>query len=652
MGNFSRNSFKLTNVLHALTTGDTVTDPRHYVACLVQQGVPVVDADLNETADIQRSELELTLRHAIGDGVPGRGDDFALGPLAVDNDFAILPGLMLVGGWQVVNPAPAAYSDMARFFDINHVFLGTDLTTPAADRTDVVYLDAWQDEVSAGGAGGDPRLIDTRIGISTSVRLERKWTIRVAENVSDFGTLVLNQPGHRYAFLGRFFRSTSARIQAHMIEDRRRLGLTLADSIKSAMFLHRGTEVVDPTRFSQMLAALRQVLQLWERSSLFPIVLGTLEAFVSYQNTLNRIYGLVTAMEVSSDTGALSNQDGLGLLGKLADAQSELIAMVKLFGTSVPAQMAVMDLYQVYIDGDAAQSIAGIRPSLAVDDLLGAVKGQEALTDFLGSGTTALPAGAVSATLDNVTPTAPIVAGAALTATYKIHSLLLTPATPEKFDLEVVVSDVRWATALSQSHVTLAQNATATVTLTITPLNTLVAGDACGIQVIARAHRRPSLASTQPAVQFEINQLPPGEAFLFYSGGMPLDGTGILKLPRAALDNAQFDVDMTLVNSTGGAQSHAFDVAYELVWPATLPAGVDKTKWIPAASLTLPDQLVTGATAPLTLSIIGQDLTAAGVVDPVSFTLQATATLTKVNGVVVAGGKSLTVSLPVTVAVT
>ena len=651
MGNFSRDSFKLTNVMHGLITGEPVTDPRHYISLRVQQGVPLLDADINEAVDIQRRQLELLLRDVVGDGVPGLGQGFALAPLEVDNDFAILPGVLLLGGWQIINPATLPYSQQARFFDSDGTPLGTDLTTPVGDRIDSVYVDAWEDEVGSDGPSSDPRIVDTRVGVETSVRVERRWAVRVAEGVTDWGTLTLNEAGHKYALVGRLFRSASARVQPHMIEDQRRLGLTLADSIKAIMFLKRGTELVNAARYSDMLVALRQVLQLWERNSLFPIVLGSLEAFISYANALNRVYGLLTASEVSSDTGALSNADGLTILGKLADAQAELVAIVREFGNGVPAAMAVLDTYEAYLDGDPSQAIAGIRPSLAQGDLLGGVKGQEALTDFLGVGTGALPAGGVTAVLDHVTPPAALIAaGTQFVVTYKIQSQLVTPTTPEAFDLEAVVTDVRWATALSQSQVTLAPNASAMVDLTVTPLGTLTLGEACDIRVIARAHRRPSVSSFQPAVTFTIGALPPGEAFLFYSGGLPLDGTGTLQLPRAALDNTQFDVAMTLINSTGGAQTHTFTVDYELAWPSSLPTNVDKTQWIPSAPVSLTEQNVVGASAVLSLPLFGQDLSA--VTSPVEFTVHMTATLTKVNGVAIAGGKSMTVDLPIVVATT
>ena len=112
MGDNSRDTFKLTNVMHQFASGDAVTEPRHYVSVRMQQGVPVLDADLNEMADVPMRSMELLVRDVIGDGVPGKGQGFAITPIEVDNDFAIEAGVLVVGGWQVFNPTRLQYSEL------------------------------------------------------------------------------------------------------------------------------------------------------------------------------------------------------------------------------------------------------------------------------------------------------------------------------------------------------------------------------------------------------------------------------------------------------------------------------------------------------------------------------------------------------------
>src|SRR4051812_30687983 len=98
MGDYSRNTYSLTNAVHQLLTGQAVTDPRHYVGVRLQQGVPVLDADWNELEDIRNMELRAVLRYFIGNGVPASNAGFAISESGVANDFAIGPGVALFDG--------------------------------------------------------------------------------------------------------------------------------------------------------------------------------------------------------------------------------------------------------------------------------------------------------------------------------------------------------------------------------------------------------------------------------------------------------------------------------------------------------------------------------------------------------------------------
>ncbi len=650
MGDYSRDSFRLTNVMHQAVTGESVSNPRHYVGLRVQQAVPVLDADLNELGDIARRSQELLVRDVIGDGVPGQGTGFAVGPLEADNDFALQPGALIVGGWQVINPAPIAYSQLPRFFSDAGTFLGTDLTTPAGDRTDIVYLYIWEAETAASGTNGDSRLVNDSIGMETARRIERQWTVRVAQNTTDAGAIGPPAAGHKHYPLAKLFRSAAARIQLHMIEDLRRLGLSLADGIRSQMFLQRGAEIVDPARFSSMLKALRDILRVWQENSLFPIVLVSWQGWMSYLNALNEIFCISSAAEVNSDTRNLDNAGGLTVLAKLADAQQALIGTVRNMGTGVPAEMAVVDLYEDYINGSAAKSIAGIRPALTSKDLLGAVKGQEDLNIFLGLGTGELPQGNVTVVLKDVQPATAVTTGP-MTLTYEVTSLLAVPATAEQIDLKATVSDVRWAISLDKSQLSLAPGASGTVTMTVDPADTLVNGNFADINLVASVHRRPSIVSPQTAQRFTIGQLPPGGTFFFYSGS-PLQ-TGVLRIGSSQISLTEFDIQFTLVNSTGGlpaGEKQGFDVAYELIFPTPLQSGVTPADWTPAPGpITMPNQAVSGASAPVAIALFGQDLT--GIASNVSLTVRVTATLTHINDGLIGGGKSATVNLPVEVVI-
>lgn len=645
MGDFSRDTFRLTNALYQALSNNAVTDPRHYVGVRLQQGVPLLDADWNELEDIRRTELELLIRDVIGDGVPGQGEGFSIAPVESDNDFAILPGTLIVGGWQVLNAAQQSYSELPRFDDATSG--DTDLTTPVDDRIDVVYLDVWEREIAEYGPNHDDRLVNVRVGMSTAVRQERAWTVRVAEGVEQFEDLTLDEAGHKYYPLARLYRSDTPRIEPYMIEDLRASGLNLADGIKVPMYLRRGGEEVTYTRFSEMLVALRDVLTTWHEDELFPIEISSAKAWFAFTNALNRIYHLTTSAEINSDTRSLDNADGLTVVQKLVDAQSALIETVRDYGSGVAAEMAVMDQYENYLVGSDADEIDGIQPSIDRQDLLGAVQGQEALNEFLGLSTGDLPQGSVAVRIDSVDlPGSVVEAGTPFTLHYVVTSELIVPDTAEVFDLEAVVSDVRWAAALDQTQLTLESGASGEVAMTVTPSETLVSGNVADINLVARAHRRPSIRSVQPAQQFTIGQPPPGQSFFFYSGSIPLE-SGELHVQPADIEEEIFEIDFTLVNTSGGDQKHTFRIEYELVWPETLPDGVDPNNWIPSELQTIEGNEVTGADTTASIPVRGPSF--AGVSEEITFTLQATVTLTHVDDAPISGGASRTVDLPVVV---
>lgn len=642
MGDYSRDTFRLTNVLHQLLKGDAVIEPRHYVGVKLQQSVPILDADINELDDIRRHEIELLLRDIIGNGVPGLGTGFAIEPVESDNNFAIMPGLLIVDGWQVINSTILLYEDLPR---LNGA--GSDLITPGGNRGDIIYLDVFEQEVTANGALiNDERLINQFIGIETAARSERSWTVRVAEGATDFDSLVLDEDGHKYYPLARLRRDGSARIEAYMIEDLRRLGLTLADSLKAPMYIQRGAQEITPARFSAMLTALREVIKTWQQNELFPIVLGGTTSWLSYQNAANEIYYLTNSAEVNSDTGNLDNQDGLTIMQKLVDAQLGLLDVITTFGNGIPADMAIVDLYTDYIFGNGT-TINGIQPAIDDTDLLAAVISQEQLTEFLGLSTGDLPQGSVTVMLSSVTP-ATATSTDAFQITYTVSSDLLTPLTPETFDLENIVSDVRWPSSLSTLQLSLAAGESDDVILTVNPEDILLAGDFADINLIARANRRPSIQSGQPVQRFTLGDLPPGESFLFYSGAVVLQGETLV-LQAVDVQATTFEVAFTLVNTSGGTVQHRFDVEYELLWPATLPAGVVPANWIPPGTIVFADQDVPGASALATFPIEGPNL--AGITENIEFTLTATATLTDVDALPITNGKTTTINLPVRVIV-
>lgn len=164
MGNFSRNTF----------------DPaRRYTSVRLQQGVPLVDADVNEMQDIRQHALEQFLRQFVGDGVPYGDDGFAITLTGAVDDFSIAAGACLAGGLEASNDADTLFS--AQELSVRPD-LASQWGVPALDGfsitgTHIVYLDTWDREVDS---TEDADIVNGLIGIETSVRNRREWVVRVA----------------------------------------------------------------------------------------------------------------------------------------------------------------------------------------------------------------------------------------------------------------------------------------------------------------------------------------------------------------------------------------------------------------------------------------------------------------------------------------
>jgi hypothetical protein len=178
MGNFSRDTYK---------------PAQGYAAVRLQQGVPLVDADWNEQADIARNELYGGLAACAGT-VAARGG-LQVSGTGTPNDLVVGPGQAVIGGRPVSIATPRTYTTQ-RYRDAalatkDNVVRPPDLTTPGGPRTDIVYLDVFEREVNS---VEDPFLVNPAIGIETSVRTRREIVLRVAEGTA---ALPAPAPGHQ-----------------------------------------------------------------------------------------------------------------------------------------------------------------------------------------------------------------------------------------------------------------------------------------------------------------------------------------------------------------------------------------------------------------------------------------------------------------------
>jgi hypothetical protein len=193
-----------------------------YVGLHIEQGVPLLDRDLNLLHDLIVATVRSLVTRYIGNGICTGSDGFRIEALdgdAASQNFRIAaasnaPGLYLVGGIEVGIASATLYSDKNK----------DPLSTPTVDRTDLVYLDVFLTEV---GAAADPSLAnDPDVGFQTSVRLRPDWIVRVAEGATGLPTA---PAGHVFGPLALLHRPAGAdKIAASMITDLRQSRLTMS----------------------------------------------------------------------------------------------------------------------------------------------------------------------------------------------------------------------------------------------------------------------------------------------------------------------------------------------------------------------------------------------------------------------------------------
>ncbi|HZF20323.1 MAG TPA: IPT/TIG domain-containing protein, partial [Burkholderiales bacterium] len=205
-----------------------------YVGVHIEQGVPVLDRDLNLLNDLISSTVRAIVTRYIGNGTAAGAQGFAVQAILANNDFRIAagalgPGTCLVGGIEVTIAANTNYSAQAGV---------PALTTPSAiqpdPRTDLVYVDAWLEDVD-GVQDGD-LLNTTDVGMQTSVRQRPTWRVRVAEGVP----VPTPAPGHFHYTLARIVRPrNNAQITATIINDMRQAISALADVATRLAFMEQ-----------------------------------------------------------------------------------------------------------------------------------------------------------------------------------------------------------------------------------------------------------------------------------------------------------------------------------------------------------------------------------------------------------------------------
>lgn len=449
MGNFSRDTFKLTNAIHHLLTGEPVIEPRHYVGVRIQQGVPLLDADLNELDDIRRVEQQAIGMFFIGSGVPVGSDGFRIFSSAQVNDFAIEAGTILVDGTLVWNRSPTTYLTQPNSAIQQQTPPLPDLpalptlSPPAVGdgtRHDLVYLDVWEREVTH---EEDGRLKDTRVGEETSVRLLREWVVRVAEGVQPDATQVpdaikASLPGHRVYPLARIERrEDQAAIVLDDITDLRRLDLTLSQG-EGAMRVYNiaGILEYDSDDFADMCRQAWTVYTDLLYSDLFlndnfdaPTALESLTLFDAFQDVKN----LSLLGETSARRGQLGNQAALSFLDDLELVQKKFHDQILPLAEASTARVLTsqfLDQLYLLLGEEPGQLTRGLRHALDDGKLREAIDAQLAINAFVAGRASILPRGRIEITyVEGPPPDELITAPGTYRFIYDVTSRLTLPDT-------------------------------------------------------------------------------------------------------------------------------------------------------------------------------------------------------------------------------
>lgn len=627
MGNFSRDSFKETNILNNLLgfVSTPVTDAKHYVGVRLQQGVPVLDADWNELEDIRRMELIAMIKYFIGNGVPAGNQGFQILPTSGENNFAIGAGIILVDGFLVINGNLTTYKAQPNAAGL------PDLNSLADDRPDMVYLDTWEEEI-AGIDGADPRLIDNHIGIETAVRIKREWTVRVEKKATDLSKIV-RQDGHKYLPLARLNRRKDVKtITTDMIVDLRKTGITLAEHIKVPLFQQIGLEILDPARFIQMLNGLRTSLFARLRGKQLPHQTSSVEdeniLLMALQEAMNRAH----IGEVQAASRNVDNRDAFDFMLSLYNVQKNFLDVLQAIGNVGNAAQDFINDYLKYLDGSAADFIKGVKLALDNQDLMAAVIAQEELNGFLSAPVTNLPEGSVYVFYQTVIPFEPITADSTYDFTFEVENQVTSPLGSEVFNIQAALSAASWTAVVDQSQVTLTNlGGKATITVTVTPN---ASETQATLKVTAIAARYNPLRSAQPGIDLKIGDEPPVGSFFFYADNR-LNALDQLEIRQNHLTRVNGRDILFKIKNDNTSEIRTYHVVHHII-----PNIADTTGWSPlqGSPATQDVQVNPNITTSYLARVHGPKAPAPA--PPIGTTgeIVATATLIEINGTPVADG--------------
>lgn len=177
-----------------------------YTGVRIEQGVPLLDRDLNLLGDLPNLMLRNLTREFFGNGFARNAtpaEDVAFRIKATEppsNDFIIDgPGFCLVNGQQVHIGNSLKFSEQRSTEGEPDLVLTPPASGASGSRSDWVYLDVWERRAPVDENIDSDLGNSTDVGARTSVRYGIEWRVRVRENSSQPPTSA--PAGHTFILL-------------------------------------------------------------------------------------------------------------------------------------------------------------------------------------------------------------------------------------------------------------------------------------------------------------------------------------------------------------------------------------------------------------------------------------------------------------------
>jgi hypothetical protein len=186
----------------ALITNTTFDPLKTRCNVRLQQGVPIIDADLNELDDVRKFELRAYLKWFVGDGIPDGSDGYRIDAIAAPtaDDFIIRAGntpaapgtanydiglrntgRAIVDGLDVIIPQDVNYKAQKLFGVAGPDGSPPIQPIPVIAGNVLIYLDVWERLVKA---AEDPTQILAGVGVESCARMVRQWCVRTRQGTT------------------------------------------------------------------------------------------------------------------------------------------------------------------------------------------------------------------------------------------------------------------------------------------------------------------------------------------------------------------------------------------------------------------------------------------------------------------------------------